>query len=73
MTLRLAPDKRMTRSMMLDILRKLAREDAGQDLIEYAMVAAIVALGSLAVVRSVTNNIKGAFNGLGTALTSAIS
>ena len=58
---------------MIDILKRLASEDAGQDLIEYAMVAAIVALGSLAVVRSVSNNIKGTFNGLGTALTNAIS
>jgi pilus assembly protein Flp/PilA len=56
---------------MIHILKELAREDAGQDLIEYAMVAAIIALGSLAVLRSMSVNIKGVFNGINTALANA--
>ena len=55
------------------ILRKLATEDAGQDLIEYAFVAAIIALGSLAIMRSLSTNVGKVFGGLGNALTNAAS
>jgi pilus assembly protein Flp/PilA len=57
---------------MKQILKNLAIEDAGQDLIEYAMVAAIIALGSLAVLRSASTNIGKVFNGIGTALTTEV-
>ncbi len=58
---------------MKHIFKRLVREDAGQDLIEYAMVAAILALGSLAVIRSLSINLNKTFNGLGNALTNAVS
>ena len=58
---------------MKHLFKRLVREDAGQDLIEYAMVAAILALGSLAVLRSLSINLSRTFNGLGNALTNAVS
>jgi len=58
---------------MKHLFKRLVREDAGQDLIEYAMVAAILALGSLAVLRSLSISLSRTFNGLGNALTNAVS
>ncbi len=40
----------------------LLRDDCGQDLIEYALVAALVALGSLAATSTLANSVAHAFN-----------
>jgi pilus assembly protein Flp/PilA len=45
-------------------------DESGQDLIEYALVAAIIALGATAAMKTVTTAISGAFTKIGTALTS---
>lgn len=58
---------------MKQLLKNLVREDSGQDMIEYALVSALLALSSLAVIRAYNVSIKGAFNGLGNSLTNAIS
>ena len=50
---------------------ELAQDESGQDLIEYALVAAIMALSAISVLRSYDTNLKGLFNGIGTALTTA--
>jgi pilus assembly protein Flp/PilA len=49
----------------------LLTDDSGQDLIEYALVAALVALGSVAAMKALTNTIGTSFNGVGTSLTNA--
>lgn len=49
----------------------LLRDDAGQDLIEYAMVAALVGLGALAAMKGLKNSIGNSFNGVGTSLSNA--
>jgi len=53
------------------ILTNLMKEDSGQDLIEYALVAALVGLGAVASISGLSNSIGTAFNGVGTALTNA--
>lgn len=53
------------------LLSSLANEDSGQDLIEYALVAALVGLGAVASMKGLANSIGTAFNGVGTALTNA--
>jgi pilus assembly protein Flp/PilA len=53
------------------LLKNLAKEDSGQDLIEYALVAALVGLGAVASMKSLSNSIGTAFNGVGTALSNA--
>lgn len=53
------------------LLKKLATEDSGQDLIEYALVAALVGLGSVAAIGSLTNSIGNTFNSVGSQLTNA--
>jgi pilus assembly protein Flp/PilA len=58
---------------MKQLLKRLMSEDSGQDMIEYALVAAIVALGTAAVVRNFSNTLHNTFNGIGNALTSAVA
>jgi pilus assembly protein Flp/PilA len=50
---------------------RLVQEDSGQDLIEYALVAALIALGALVGMKTLANDIGNAFNSVGVTLTSA--
>jgi pilus assembly protein Flp/PilA len=58
---------------MKQILKNLMTEESGQDLIEYALVAALVGLGSVAAMGSLATSISTAFGGVGTALNSAVA
>jgi pilus assembly protein Flp/PilA len=53
------------------LLKKFVQDESGQDLIEYALVAALVGLGSVASMQSLSANIANAFTGVGTALANA--
>ncbi len=44
----------------------------GQDLIEYALVAAIIALGATAAMTTLAGSITSAFTKIGTSLTNAV-
>ena len=57
---------------MKQILKNLMMEESGQDLIEYALVAALVGLGSVAAMSSLANSIGNTFNGIGNQLTSSV-
>jgi pilus assembly protein Flp/PilA len=54
------------------ILTGFMKDESGQDLIEYALVAAIIALGATTAMSSVATAISGAFTKIGTSLTSAV-
>jgi pilus assembly protein Flp/PilA len=54
------------------LFKKLIAEDSGQDLIEYALVAALVGLGSVAALSGLTNSIGKSFNSVGSGLTNAV-
>jgi pilus assembly protein Flp/PilA len=54
------------------MLSALIRDESGQDLIEYALVAAIIALGATAAMNTLATNITSAFNKIGTSLNSAV-
>jgi pilus assembly protein Flp/PilA len=54
-----------------ELFIRLVQEDSGQDLIEYALVAALIALGALAGMKTLANSIGNAFNSVGSSLTSA--
>jgi pilus assembly protein Flp/PilA len=56
----------------INILSGLIRDESGQDLIEYALVAAIIALGATTAISSVATAVSGAFNKIGTSLTNAV-
>jgi pilus assembly protein Flp/PilA len=52
-------------------LIRLVQEESGQDLIEYALIAALIALGALVGMKTLANSIGNAFNSVGSTLTSA--
>lgn len=54
------------------VLRHLLHDEAGQDLIEYALVAALVGLGAVVALKSLTNSIDNTFNKVGSSLTNNV-
>jgi pilus assembly protein Flp/PilA len=50
------------------LLKKLFNDDSGQDLIEYALVAALLALSALAAMSPLANKIANEFNTVGNSL-----
>jgi pilus assembly protein Flp/PilA len=54
------------------LLSSLLRDESGQDLIEYALVAALIALGAIAAMSSLDEKIINAFNAIGRQLTNAL-
>jgi pilus assembly protein Flp/PilA len=57
---------------MKHLIERLIAEDSGQDMIEYGLIAAIVALGTATVIRGLDNSIKNSFSGIGNSLTNAV-
>jgi len=55
------------------MLRNLVKDESGQDLIEYALIAALIALGAVAAMGSLATSIGGAFNSVGNKLGNAMS
>lgn len=53
---------------MKKLLKNLVVEDSGQDLIEYALVASVLALSALAAMGSLSNKISNEFNMIGNSL-----
>jgi pilus assembly protein Flp/PilA len=51
-------------------LRNLISDEQGQDLIEYALVVALIALAATAGMQTVASDINAAFVNIGTKLTS---
>ena len=47
------------------------RDDSGQDLIEYALVAALIGLAAVTGINKVSTSIKNAFTSISTSFTSA--
>jgi pilus assembly protein Flp/PilA len=57
----------------MKVLKKFVADDSGQDLIEYALVAALVGLGAVVSMRGLANSLDTAFNGVSNALTNAVA
>lgn len=55
------------------ILNNLLQDESGQDLIEYALVAALIGLAAVAAMGGVANGIQKAFNNVNNDLTTATS
>ncbi len=54
------------------LFSNLLHDESGQDLIEYALVAALIGLGATATMRTLATSIGTALNGVGTRLTNAV-
>jgi pilus assembly protein Flp/PilA len=60
-------------SMLVLRLKVLLAEEAGQDLVEYALVLALIAFGCTASMQALAGGINTAFNNVSTTLGSYIS
>jgi pilus assembly protein Flp/PilA len=58
---------------MKQLFKSLVADESGQDMIEWALVAAMVVLGSVAVMRSYKTDVGSIFNQVGNELTNAIA
>lgn len=52
-------------------LRRLLRNESGQDLLEYALLVALIALVCVAVITSTGTNVQAIFSKISSALSSA--
>jgi pilus assembly protein Flp/PilA len=53
---------------MKELLRRFVREEEGQDLIEYALLAALIGVVTVAAMNALQNAIEGQFNAVETQL-----
>jgi pilus assembly protein Flp/PilA len=65
------PTKSKGRAEMMNLMKRLWKEEQGQDLIEYALLVALVALAATAGMNALAGSINTEFTKLGTSLTSA--
>jgi pilus assembly protein Flp/PilA len=56
---------------MSQFLKTLAQDDSGQDLIEYALVTALIGVAAASGLRVLHNTIGNTFNSVGNSLTNA--
>ena len=54
---------------MINMLKNLHKEESGQDLIEYALVAIIIALGAITAMGTLASSINSEFANVGSKLT----
>lgn len=54
------------------IFASFMKDESGQDLIEYALVAALVGLGAVAAMKTLSTNISSAFTSIGSTLTTNV-
>lgn len=53
---------------MKQLVKNFLKEESGQDLIEYALVAALIALAAIGAMTTVGNKISNEFNIIGSTL-----
>ena len=58
---------------IFEMLESLHRDESGQDLIEYALVAALIAFGAVATMGNLAGNINTAYSKIGSKLVGAAS
>lgn len=54
-----------------EALKNLLKDDSGQDLIEYALVAGLISLAAATLLPGIGSSINSVFNNISTSLTSA--
>ncbi len=56
----------------VELMKRLHKDESGQDLIEYALVAALIAFAAVAAMQSLALAINNAFNVIGSKLSSSL-
>jgi pilus assembly protein Flp/PilA len=59
-------------NLILKALSRLHQDEAGQGLVEYALILALVAFAAVVAMQTLANDINNAFVGLGTILSSYV-
>src|SRR5450631_644608 len=67
------PTTRIGGPIMMEFLKNLQRDESGQDLIEYALIAALIALAAVAGMKTVGTGIASAFDSVTTKLSAALT
>jgi pilus assembly protein Flp/PilA len=57
--------------MLYSGMQRLIKREEGQDLIEYALVVALIAFAAVTAMQTLAVDINAVFTGIGTALTAA--
>jgi pilus assembly protein Flp/PilA len=55
------------------LLNNFISDESGQDLIEYALVASVIALGAVATMKTFATTLGTVFTSIGTQLTTAVT
>ena len=55
------------------VFGRFMKDESGQDLIEYALAAAMIALAAVAAMSALATNISNAFSAVGSKLSSAVA
>ena len=58
--------------MNIENLKNLLSDESGQDLIEYALVAALIALGAITAMKGLATGVSTAFSTVSSDLSSAV-
>lgn len=58
--------------MIRQLFFRLHRDERAQDLVEYALIASLVALGSVTTMKSLANYISNSFTTVGSKLSSSV-
>jgi len=67
-----SPEGRTTKTKVVEVLRSLHNDESGQDLIEYALVAALIAFGAVTTMGTLATDINTAFSLIGSQLSVAV-
>lgn len=59
-------------NLLLKSLQRLHRDEAGQGLVEYALILALVAFAAVVAMQTLASDINNAFVGVGTALSTYV-
>jgi pilus assembly protein Flp/PilA len=59
-------------NLILKLLNSLHQDEAGQGLVEYALILALVAFAAVVAMQTLAQDINNAFTGIGTVLSSYI-
>ncbi len=57
----------------LELLKRFHKDESGQDLIEYALIAALIAFAAIVGMNGLATKINEAFSTIGNKLTSALA
>jgi len=59
-------------NLILKSLNRLHQDEAGQGLVEYALILALVAFAAVVAMQTLANDINNAFTGIGSILSSYV-